>query len=343
MKAASTLTQSILSSGLYQTAELYDVTLATGQTYHLTSWDVPLNGISVTTKQGTQGPFNYVTGLTIVRDKLTQKLGTEAGSMEMIIAPQTDAPGGAPTIAGYPIAQAARYGFLDGAKVQLNKLFMNPAIGANTSAVGWFLGTIQDIDADRFMVHITLDDFLAYLANQQMPRLLWQVGCFHEVYDAGCGLLKANFTSTGTITSVGDAAHFVTNLAQVSGYFKYGVLTFTSGANNGVQGPVNSFTQSSGGAFAMRFPFPVAPSIGDTFSVYPGCDKQQGTCSNASTSVGAPFNNLAHFAGQPYIPVPETILDGGTDNPPAQTAGSTAGTIIGSQPSGRTSYGQYKT
>lgn len=340
MKSATTLTQSILSSGIYELVELYDITLATGQTYHFTAGEVPLSGISVTTKQGTQGPFNYVTGLTTVRDKLTQKTGTDAGSMDLLMA---NSDGSAPTLAGYPIMQAARYGFLDGAKVQLNKLFLNPSIGVNTNAVGWFLGTIQDIDADRFLLHITLEDFLAYLGNQQMPRLLFQVGCFHNVYDQGCGLLKANFTSTGTISSVGDSAHFVTNLSQVSGYFNAGVLTFTSGALNGVQGPVNSFTQSSGGAFAMRFPFPVAPSVGDTFSVYPWCNKQQATCSNASTSVGPPFNNLAHFAGQPYIPVPETILDGSTDNPPAQAAGATAGTIIGSQPSGRASYGQYKT
>lgn len=340
MKSATTLTQSILSSGVFELVELYDITLATGQVYHFTAGEVPLSGISVTTKQGTQGPFNYVTGLTILRDKLTQKTGTDAGSMELLMAASE---GATPTLAGYPIMQAARYGFLDGAKVQFNKLFLNPAIGANTNAVGWFLGTIQDIDADRFILNLTLDDFLAYLGNQQMPRILWQVGCFHNVYDQGCGLLKANFTSTGAVTSVGDAAHFVTNLSQVTGYFKYGVLTFTSGVNNGVQAGVNTFTQSSGGALAMRNPFPVAPAIGDTFSVYPGCDKQQATCSNASTSVGAPFNNLPHFSGQPYIPVPETILDGGTDNPPAQTAGSTAGTIIGSQPSAKTNYGAYKT
>ena len=341
MKSATTLTQNILSSGLYQLAECYDITLATGQTYHFTSWDVPLNGISVTTKAGTSGPFNYLTGLTIVRDKLTQKIGTEAGSMDLLIAPQSDNPGGAPKIAGYPIAQAARYGFLDGAKIQYNELYLNPAIGNNTNAVGFFLGTVQDINADRFMVHLTLDDFLAYLGNQQMPRLLWQVGCFHEVYDSGCALLKANFTVSGAVTSVGDAAHFVASaMTQPTGYFKLGVLTFTSGANNGVSGPVNSFTNP--GAFAMRFPFPVAPSVGDTFTVYPGCDKQQSTCSNTNSAAGPPFNNLAHFAGQPYIPVPETILDGGTDNPPAQTRGSTAGTIVGSQPSARYNYGQYK-
>jgi len=86
VKPATTLTKSILSSGEYQIAELYDIILPTGQAYHFTSWDQPLNGISITTKAGTLGPYNYATGLTIVRDKLTQKLGTEAGSMEIIIA-----------------------------------------------------------------------------------------------------------------------------------------------------------------------------------------------------------------------------------------------------------------
>ena len=347
MKASTTLIQNILSSGVYQCAECYDLTLATGQTYHFTSWDVPLpgtpppTGISVITKAGTTGPFSYLTGFTIVRDKISQKAGTEAGSMEVIFGPQGDNPGGAPTVAGYPIQQAARYGFLRGATIQLNKLFLNPAIGANTTAVGWFRGTIQDVEVDRFLVHITADDFLAYLGNQQMPRLLWQTGCFHEVYDSGCGLLKAAFTVNGTLTSVGDAAHFTASaMTQPTGYFKLGVLTFTSGVNSGVSGPVNIFTNP--GAFAMRFPFPKLPSVGDTFSVYPGCDKQEATCQNTNSAVGPAFNNAPHFSGTPFVPVPETTLDGGTDNPPAQTPGSTAGTLIGSQPSGRQNYGSYQ-
>lgn len=343
MKASTTLIQQILSSGLYQIAEVYDITLATGQTYHFTGFDIPLSGISVITKAGTTGPFNYLTGFTIVRDKITQKAGTEAGNMEVIFAPQGDNPGGAPTVAGYPIWQAARYGFLRGATLQLNKLFLNPAIGANTTAVGWFRGTVQDIEVDRFLVHLTCDDFLAYLGNQQMPRLLWQTGCFHEVYDAGCTLLKSAFTVSGTLTSVGDSAHFTASaMTQPTGYFKLGVLTFTSGVNSGVSGPINTSTQATGVAFAMRFPFPKAPAVGDTFTVYPGCDKQQSTCSNSNAAVGPPFNNLIHFPGEPYIPVPETMLDGGTDNPPAQTPGATAGTIIGSQPSSRGNYGKYK-
>ena len=38
-------------------------------------------------------------------------------------------------------------------------------------------------------------------------------------------------------------------------------------------------------------------SVGDAFTVYPGCDKQQSTC--------ALFGNSANFRGQPFIPAPE--------------------------------------
>jgi len=90
-------------------------------------------------------------------------------------------------IAGYPIQQAARYGFLDGAAVQFSKLFMNPAIGVNTNAVGFFSGTVQDVEADRLMVHLTIDDFLSYLGNQQMPRLLWQTAVSMRCTTQGAG------------------------------------------------------------------------------------------------------------------------------------------------------------
>lgn len=341
MKQASPVTLSVLATGQYLLIELYAITLVTGQAYYFTSFQQPISsGVYL---NGTVSSANtYLTGFTITRDTISQKAGVEAGNMKVTLAPQPDSPNTPLLIAGYPIQQAAAYGFLDGATVAMAKLFMNmpnapavlqPVLGGG--AVGWFLGTVQDVEIDRLTVTLTVDDYLAYLGNQQMPRLLYQAGCFHEVYDAGCTLLKSAFTVSGTISTAGDGAHFTTNLTQANNYFNLGVLTFTSGLNSGQSANVALFSHASG-AFAMRFPFPVAPSPGDAFSVYPGCDKQQSTCTNF-------FNNLVHFAGQPYIPTPETILDGGTDNPPVQVQGSQAGQIIGSGPTSRNTYGSYKT
>lgn len=330
MKNASSATLAILAAGQYLLAELYDITLRTGQVYRFTSFQVPLTAAIY--PSGTK--YTYGTGLTIERETITQKTGTEAANLELKITPQPDSPYAPVLINGYPIIQAARYGMLDGATVQHSKLFMNlPASGngaldTSPGAVSWFVGTVQDVQADRFTLDIKVDDYLAYLANQQMPRQLFGVGCFHQVYDTGCTLLKSAFTVSGSVTAVTDGAHFSTGLAQADDYFDLGVLTFTSGVNNGLTANVASYKNASG-AMVLRFPFPKAPAVGDTFTVYPGCDLQQATCTNK-------FNNLAHFGGQPYIPVPETVIDGGTTNVQQQSAGAQAGQLIGSQPSGRT-------
>lgn len=338
MKTASTATLNILASRQYLLAELYDLQLATGQVYHFTGFQVPL---TASIYSPASGPFTYTTGLTIKRGTITQKTGTEAANLELTIAPQPDSPSAPVLVAGYPILQAARLGFLDGAMLTFSKLFMTPPSAGNSTldtspgAVEWFLGTVQDVQVSRFALQLKVDDYLAYLANQQMPKHLFGVGCFHEVYDAGCTLLKSAFTTAAHVTAVTDNAHFSTNLTQADDYFDLGVLTFTSGVNNGLSANVASYKNASG-AMGLRFPFPKPPAVGDTFNVYPGCDKRQSTCTNK-------FSNLAHFAGDPYTPDPATITDGGTTNIPQQPNGGQRGAAyIGSQPSGRYRVSTYK-
>lgn len=340
MKNCSATTQTILASGQYYYATLWDITLPTGQAYHFTSGEVPLTNVTIYVPGGTVGPFNYQTGLTIVRDNLTQKSGTEAGSVKVAIIPQADSPFSPVTIGGYDIQQAARYGFLQGAVVRMSKFFALPPIATggqlqtSQGAMGYFLGSVQQIEVDRFFVDVTIEDYLSLLGTQQMPKNLFAVGCFHQVYDAGCTLLKSSFTVSGTISTVGDNAHFTTNLTQADGYFNLGSITMTSGPASGQSANVSSYLHASG-ALGLVIPFAATPAVGNTFSIYPGCDRQQATCSGK-------FSNLAHFGGVPYMPVPETILDGGTDNPPQQTPGAQAGQIIGSAAGGRQYANPYK-
>jgi uncharacterized phage protein (TIGR02218 family) len=87
-----------------------------------------------------------------------------------------------------------------------------------------------------------------------------------------------------------------TDYAQADGTASLGTLTFNSGA---LAGKSYSIRQQTGGVFLLTVPVPVPPAAGDSITVYPGCDKQQNTCS-------AKFNNLQHFEGFPYVPVPET-------------------------------------
>jgi hypothetical protein len=344
VKNCSAATQSLLAASEYLFYELYDITLATGAQYHYTSGEVPLNNVTVYVPGGTLGPFNYQTGVTLVRDTLSQKSGTEAGTLKFAFVPQGDSPNSPIQIAGYSPQEAARFGFLDGAQVMYSKCFLappsvaSPQLNTSPGAMGYFLGTIQGIEVDRFFLDITVEDALSVLGDQQMPKNLIQVGCFHQVYDAGCGLLKATFSVTGTIATAGDTSHFTTNLTQATGYFNLGGVIFNGNVTPALAGQVanvSSYVNASG-ALALVSALSTLPAAGDTFTIYPGCDRQQlGGCTKLS--------NLARFAGVPYMPVPETILDGGTDNPPPQNVGSQAGQLIGSSVSAHQTAGPYKT
>lgn len=343
MKSASAATQNILATGQYLLYTLYDVTLPTGQTYHYTDGEIPLNGVTLYIPSGTIGPFNYQTGMTIISDGLTQKSGTEAGQLKITMIPQGDSVNSPILMAGYSPQQAARFGFLDGAQVRMSKCFLNPpATGAQVDtspgAIGFFFGTVQGVDIDRFFIDLVIEDAMSLLGDQQMPMNLFEVGCFHQVYDPGCGLLAATFTVTGTVVTAGDTSHVTSNLTQADDYFDLGVATFNGNITALLAGQsvnVTSFKHTSG-ALAFTSALSVLPAVGDTFTIYPGCDRQQlGGCTKLS--------NLARFGGVPYMPVPETILDGGTDNPPPQTAGSQAGQLIGSAVSAQQTAGKFVT
>ncbi len=341
MKYCSAATDAIMASGSYVLYGLYDVTLVTGQTYHFTDGEVQLNNVTLyvpgVSGGTTIGPFTYKTGLTIINDELTQKAGTEAGQMKLTLVPQAEA---SILIAGYTLPQAARFGFLQGATVRYSQCYLNPpspttgALDTSPGAMGFFLGTIQDVAANTFFVDIGVEDALSILGIQQMPQNLLGVGCFHQVYDPGCGLLKATFSVSGAIVTAGDGAHFTTNLTQADDYFDLGGFKMTSGAANGQSANISSFKHTSG-AIALLTPFSVAPSPGDTFTAYPGCDRQFGTC-------GTKFSNTGRFAGAQWVPESSTIVDGGTIVPPTQAPGAQAGQLIGSQPAARYNYGPYK-
>jgi len=83
-----------------------------------------------------------------------------------------------------------------------------------------------------------------------------------------------------------------------SGWFDMGTVTFMSGANAGVSRTVKSY---SPGTLSFSLPWPNVPAVGDTFTAYAGCDKQQSTC-------GSKFSNLVRFSAEPFIPAAETAF-----------------------------------
>jgi uncharacterized phage protein (TIGR02218 family) len=122
------------------------------------------------------------------------------------------------------------------------------------------------------------------------------------VYDAGCALNRATYTSTATITTSVDPLKLsftASSLSQAAGYFTLGAVRFVTGANAGVLRTVRG--HAAGGVITLVQPTPAAVAVGDQIQIYPGCDRSKATCVSR-------FNNLIRFRGTPYIPAAETVL-----------------------------------
>jgi uncharacterized phage protein (TIGR02218 family) len=86
-----------------------------------------------------------------------------------------------------------------------------------------------------------------------------------------------------------------------SGYFDGGVITFTSGANNGFAMEVKSYVP---GQISLHLPMPYPVAAGDTYSMVGGCDKSLRTCIDR-------YNNVVNFRGEPYLPGLDKVLQTG--------------------------------
>lgn len=227
---------------------------------------------------------------------ISWKLGVEVDTLTMNVLP------GTATYNGLPLLQALRYGVFDGATLNVDLAVM-PTYGDVSNGVipSVFFGRVGEVDCGRTGASMTINSHLEIL-NQTFPRNLFQPGCINTLFDASCTLVRASFAVASTATS-GSTTSTINNtaLGQATGYFSLGQITFTSGANSGFTRSVKVYTQAGTNTLTLTSPLPFAPAAGDTFTVYPGCDKLQATCSGK-------FSNLANFRGMPYVPQPETAV-----------------------------------
>jgi hypothetical protein len=164
-------------------------------------------------------------------------------------------------------------------------------------------GTITKIaDIDRVHVEFEVSDPMFRL-NMRIPRRLMQPNCPWNVTDQNCTLNAAgtdingnHMTQAFTLASGTQYVLFpATPFAQPEGYFTQGVVTCTSGNNNGLSQTVKLHAN---GELTLMNPWLLPVEPGDTFSVLVGCDHTPTTCQNK-------FGNRINFGGTPFVP-PET-------------------------------------
>ena len=283
MKSASSATIALLAGNQFYIAELYTFTLLTGTILRYTDADIPLIYAGNTFLQS--GPL-------VSREGTKLQVGIVVDTMTITLdIRSTD------LIGGIPFPQFAGNGGFDGARVQVDRCFMATPGDTSAGVVNKFTGSITDVDPSRTAIILKVDSDLQLL-NIPMPRNTFGPGCSHNLYDAGCGAVKASFGAASSAASGSTVSVINCALAQAAGWFDTGTISFTTGANAGATRSVKTYTP---GVITLALPLPYLPGIGDTFTIYAGCDKMQTTCLNK-------FNRLASFRGFPFIPVPETSI-----------------------------------
>lgn len=159
----------------------------------------------------------------------------------------------------------------------------------------WF---IQGVVAATFDDVTFLLESIVSKLDLLIPRTTFQPECNNALYDAWCGVIKANFKDLATVSSATiDSVTFTT--ARAAGYFDLGQIKFTSGNLNGMEFTIA--TNPTSGVVKFFSPLPEIPTVGTTFEIFAGCHKTIADCRDK-------FANLPKFRGFPFIPDAEQAI-----------------------------------
>lgn len=122
---------------------------------------------------------------------------------------------------------------------------------------------------------------------------LYSPTCRADLGDSRCGVDRTALTVKGIVQTVTSRRSFHDpSRDDPEGWFRNGLLTWTSGANTGLSMEVRSF---SAGKFELFLPMARTISPGDGYQAQAGCNKLFDTCRDK-------FDNAAAFRGEPHVP-----------------------------------------
>lgn len=285
MKTCSPALMSLLTEqNRYFMADCYTLTLPGGAVLRYTSADADLN-VDTRLFLGNHTPL-------FERGRTRTVRGLEVDSLDLTIYAGT-----AHTVNGVPWLQAIAAGALDNARIELERAF---AAGPGSAIVGTlqlFSGRVSDSTIGSAEARLTVRSDLELL-NLRFPRNLYQAGCLNLLFDTGCAVSKAAWANNTSVLADSTRSIIKCGLTQSADYFTLGEILCTGGQNAGV---IRSIRAYSPGEITLSFPLPKLPTVGDNFTVYPGCDGRQDTCTDK-------FANLPRYRAFPFVPTPETAV-----------------------------------
>lgn len=162
-------------------------------------------------------------------------------------------------------------------------------------ATDWILlwkGEVTAFSVKGRNATLKVPSIFARALEGDVPNVYYQAPCNHALYDARCGLARAAYTTTTTVTDAEALAFTVLDDGGVDGDLAAGEAVCTR------TGERRLILGNLAGVVTIGYPF-VDLQVGDEVELTVGCDHSFTTCKTR-------FTNGANFGGDPYIP---------TDNP----------------------------
>jgi uncharacterized phage protein (TIGR02218 family) len=284
MKTASSDLDALFASAReLWVVDLYQLTLLDGTVVRYAS-----GGLAVS-----WGGFTWqAAGPLLSRGEISCVRGMQVSTLQLTVAADTGH-----LLLGLPWLQAVCNGALDGARLLLQHAYASAPGAAIVGVLHGFEGRVGDVDTDWLEARIEVKSDIE-LFDTQIPIHVYQSACRFSLYSPGCGVSRAAFQVSSSVATGSDASNLHTGLAQADGWFSGGKVFITSGTNAGAQ---RTIKKHASGVLTLSYPLSHAPTVGDAFTVWPGCDHTAPTCNSK-------FSNVIRFGGQPYIPSAVTAL-----------------------------------
>jgi uncharacterized phage protein (TIGR02218 family) len=139
--------------------------------------------------------------------------------------------------------------------------------------------------------------------TRRAPKTIIQAGCNNGLFDTWCTLVRASYTTTGSVVSplTGFLRRGMTvSLGKADDYFALGQVLFVSGRNVGAYRTIG---YQKGEEIRWAVPLLYDVEAGDLFEIVPGCDKSHATCATKFLT-----DNSANYRGMPSVPRPEVMV-----------------------------------
>lgn len=281
MRPASVeMTDFLLTKQPFFIADLFTIVLLDGTTYRWTSTDQKISHGGVTWLAF--GPLLKRTGWSMNNTVETQDLTIEVASTG------TD-------FQGVNLKLAVHNGLLDGASVNLQRAVMPTFGDTSLGLIDVFFGKVGKVEITSIGFLMTVRGS-NILFNQYMPRNRYGLNCIHTLFDAGCTLSRATFTSTMTMVDPTTAfLPWETAPLYDPARLVAGTVYIRTGP---AYGSYRTVQAASASGVLLSYPLYATPLTGDVFDLSLGCQKTRDACNE--------FSNITHFRGFPFLPPPET-------------------------------------